>query len=116
MNFDLYNKSLLSDNTLLKLTVNVINNEVIIVPNMYVTYNNVIRNVLKCLTWSKCLPIWQMESCLFYFTLENKWENNYCERTLYKEIINNKDIQEKIELIRKNSYSLMVQVNKYLKK
>lgn len=113
INLDLYNKSLLSDNSLLKLTVNVTNDEVIIVPNMYVTYNNMIKNVLQCLKWSKYLPIWQMESCIFYFTT---LENDYCERTLYEEIINEKDIQEKIETIRKNSHCLMVQVNKYLKK
>lgn len=116
INLDLYNKSLLNDNSLLKLTVHVTNNEVNVVPNMYITYNNIIRNVSKCLIWSKCLPLWQTKSCSYNFILENIWESNYNRRTMYDEIIENKDIQEKIEKIRKNSHSLIVKINKYLKR
>lgn len=118
-NLDFYNKALLSDNSLIKLTVNVTDNEVTVVPNVYVTYNNIIKNILKCLVWLKVLPVWQRESCIVNRRMiENKWKNvagNH-DNTLYGEIINNDGIREKIELIRKNSYSLMVEVNKYLKK
>lgn len=115
-NLDLYNKTLLSDDSLINLTVNVTNREVTIVPNMYVTYNNIIRNVSKCLVWLKILPVWKRNSCLCKLTIENEWKNGNFKNTLYEEIINNKAIQEQIEIIRKTSHNLMVLVNKYLKK
>lgn len=115
-NLDLYNKTLSSDQTLIKLTVNITNKEVTIVPNMYVTYNNIVRNVSKCLIWSKALPIWQKKSCLCDSALENKWKEGSFVGTLYEEIIINTDIQEIIDVIQKNSHNLMVEVNKYLKK
>lgn len=115
-NLDLYNNALLSDASLIKLTVNITDREVTIVPNMYVTYNNVIRNVLKCLIQSKCLPVWQTESCIHCLTVENTRGNDDYGTTLYGEIINNNDIQVKIEIIRENSHRLMVEVNKYLKR
>lgn len=118
-NLDFYNKALLSNNSLIKLTVNVTDNEVTVNPNVYVTYNNIIKNILKCLVWSKVLPVWQKESCILNSrTIENKWKNatgNY-EYTFYAELIDNESIREKIEFIRKNSHYLMVKVNKYLKK
>ncbi|VVC32081.1 Dynein heavy chain, domain-2,Dynein heavy chain domain,Dynein heavy chain, domain-1,Dynein heavy chain, P- [Cinara cedri] len=115
-NLDLYNKALLSDGSLIKLTVNITNKEVTIVPNMYVTYNNIIKNVSKCLIWSKYLTVWQTESCIQCLTVENTWETDYHRTTLYGEIINNNDIREKIEIIRESSHSLMIEVNKYLKR
>lgn len=115
-NLDLYNEALLSDSIFIKLTVNITNKEVTIVPNIYVTYNTIIRNVSKCLTWLKLLPLWQKDSCIYNATVENKWKNENFENTLYEEIIANEAIQEKIEIIRKNSHGLMVRINKYLKK
>lgn len=116
-NLDYYNNALLSDNSLIKLTVNVTNSEITIVPNLYVTYNNILRNVTKCLSWLKLLPVWQIESCIIYsLEIENNKKNENCGNTLYEKIINNKSILEKIEIIRKNSHSLMVDVNRYLKK
>lgn len=118
-NLDFYNKALLSDNSLIKLTVNVTDNEVTVNPSVYVTYNNIIKNILKCLVWLKVLPVWRRESCIVNSrTIENKWKNaagNY-ENTFYGELIDNESVREKIELIRNNSHSLMVEVNKYLKK
>lgn len=115
-NLDLYNNALLGDASLIKLSVNVTNGEVTIVPNMYVTYNNVIRNVSKCLIRSKYLPDWQTDSCIQCLTVENARENDDYGMTLYGAIINNNDVQVKIEIVRKNSHRLMVQVNKYLKR
>lgn len=115
-NLDLYNEALLSDSIFIKLTVNITNKEVTIVPNIYVTYNTIIRNVSKCLTWLKLLPLWQKDSCIYNLAIENKWKNESFENTLYEEIIANEAIQEKIEIIRKSSHRLMVVVNKYLKR
>lgn len=116
-NLDDYNEALLNENSLIRLTVNITNKELTIVPNMYVTYNNIIRNVSKCLTWLKVLPIWQTDSCIHCQSTENNlWLNHDYGNTMYEEIINNKTVQEKIEIIRKNSHILMVEVNKYLKK
>lgn len=116
-NLDDYNKALLSENSLIRLTVNITKKDLTIVPNMYVTYNNIIRNVSKCLTWLKVLPIWQTESCIYCQSTENNlWFNHGYGNTMYEEIINNKSVQEKIEIIRKNTHNLMVEVNKYLKK
>lgn len=116
-NLDLYNKVLLSDDgSLIILTVNITNKEVTIVPNLFITYNNIIRNVSKCLIWSKYLPVWQTESCIHCLMVEDTRENNYYKTTLYGEIINNNDIRGKIEIIQKNTHSLMVEVNKYLKR
>lgn len=115
-NLDLYNEALLSDSILIKLTVKITNKEVTIVPNIYVTYNTIIRNVSKCLTWLKMLPLWQKDSCVYNSAVEYKWKNENSENTLYEDIIANKAIQKKIEIIRKNSHRLMVAVNKYLKK
>lgn len=115
-NLNNYNNALLSDNSLIKLTVNVTDKEITIIPNLYVTYNNILRNVTKCLTWLKVLPVWQIESCIYCLTDENKWKNENYMNTLYEEIIKNEAILEKIEIIRKTSHSLMVDVNKYLKK
>lgn len=115
-NLDLYNEALLSDSIFIKMTVNITNKEVTIVPNIYVTYNTIIRNVSKCLTWLKLLPLWQKDSCIYNSAVENKWKNENSENTLYEEIIANEAIQEKIKIIRKNCHRLMVVVNKYLKK
>lgn len=115
-NLDDYNKALHSDHSLVKLTVNVIDRAVTVVPNMYVTYNNIIRNVSRCLIWLKVLPVWQIESCIRRPMVGNKWLNDRCGNTLYEEIISDKAIQEGIEVIRKNSHGLMVEVNKYLKR
>lgn len=115
-NLDYYNNALLSDNSLIKLTVNVTDKEITVVPNLFVTYNNILRNVTKCLTWLKVLPVWQTESCIYCLSEENKWNNNNYKNTLYDEIISNKVVLEKIEILRKTSHSLMVDVNKYLKK
>jgi len=115
-NLDYYNNALLSDNSLIKLTVNVTDKEITIVPNLFVTYNNILRNVTKCLTWLKVLSVWQTESCIYCLSEENKWNNNNYKNTLYDEIINNKVVLEKIEILRKTSHSLMVDINKYLKK
>lgn len=115
-NLDYYNNTLLSDRSLIKLTVNITDQEITIVPNLYVTYNNILRIVTKCLTWLKVLPVWQIESCIYCLTEENKWKNENNKNTVYEEIINNKAILEKIEVLRKTSHSLMVDVNKYLKK
>lgn len=115
-NLDVFLEALQIEKTLIKLTVNVTDKEVTVVPNMYVTYNDIIRNVSKCLTWSKFLPVWQDKSCVHCPTRGDKWETDYAEKTLYEDIINNTDIREKIEIIRKNAHNLMVEVNKYLKK
>lgn len=115
-NLNFYNEALLSDKTLIKLTIQVSNKEVTIVPNLYVTYNNIIKNVTKCLKWSKLLPIWQRESCVYFPTVENELNSFSCVNTLYEEIIGHVSIKEKIEIIRKNSHSLMVKINKYLKR
>lgn len=115
-NLDFYNEALLSDGIFIKMTVNITNKEVTIVPNIYVTYNTIIRNVSKCLTWLKLLPLWQKDSCIYNSAVENKWKNKNSENTLYEEIIANEAIQEKIEIIRKNCHRLMAVVNKYLKK
>jgi len=115
-NLDYYNNALLSDKSLIELTVNITDQEITIVPNLYVTYNNILRNVIKCLTWLKVLPVWHMESCIYCLTEENRWKNENYKNTLYEEIINNKAILEKIEILRKSSHCLMVNVNKYLKK
>jgi len=110
-NLDYYNNALISDRSLIELTVYITDQEITIVPNLYVTYNNILRNVTKCLTWLKVLPVWHIESCTYCLSEENGWKN-----TLYEEIINNKAILEKIEILRKNAHCLMVNVNKYLKK
>lgn len=115
-NLNYYNKALQSDNTLVKLTVNVTGRVVTIVPNMYVTYNNIIRNVSRCLIWLKVLPVWQEESCINHPMVVNECLNDHCGNTLYEEIINDKAIQQEIEVIQKNSHGLMVEVNKYLKR
>lgn len=115
-NLDYYNNALLSDNSLIKLTVNVTNEEITIVPNLFVTYNNILRNVTKCLTWLKVLPVWQTESCVYCLSENIKWKNENYKNTLYDEIISNTVVIEKIEILRKTSHSLMVDVNKYLKK
>lgn len=115
-NLDYYNNALISDKSLIKLIVNITDKEITIVPNLYVTYNTILRNVTKCLTWLKVLPVWQTESCIYCLMEENKWKNENYKNTLYEEIINNKEILEKIEILRKTSHSLMLKVNKYLKK
>lgn len=115
-NLDFFLEALLFEKTLIKLTVNVTDKEVTVVPNMYVTYNNIIKNVSKCLTWSKLLLVWQDKSCVHCPARGDKWETDHVEKTLYEEIINNKDIIEKVEIIRKTAHNLMVEVNKYLKK
>jgi hypothetical protein len=115
-NLDSYNKAIQSDKSLVKLTVNVTDRVITIVPNIYVTYNNIIKNISRCLVWLKVLPIWQAKSCISHSIVDNKWLIDHYGNTFYEEIISNRAIQEKIEIIRKNSHSLIVEVNKYLKK
>lgn len=115
-NLDLYNQALLSDCSLIKLTVNITKKEVTVFPNMYITYNNIVKNVSKCLTWLKTLPVWQKESCVDVLTTENNWIDKNPKNTLYEEVVSSQDIQRKIEIIQKNTHSLMVDVNKYLQK
>lgn len=115
-NLDVYNKALLSDCSLIKLTVNITKKEVTVVPNVYDTYNDIVGNVSKCLTRLKTLHVWQKESCINVLTTDNQWIGKNIENTLYEEVVCNTDIREKIETIQKNAHGLMVDVNKYLKK
>lgn len=115
-NLNFYNNILLNDNSIIKLTVNIIDNEVTVTPNMYDTYNNIIRSVSKCMEWLKVLLVWQKESCICVPFKENEKESDLYENTLYKKIINNLEIREIIEKIGKNSYNLMIKINKYLKR